>query len=49
MSPPATLIRFGDPAGARGRRLLCLPFAGGGPATYRLWPQTLLDVEVLVA
>jgi surfactin synthase thioesterase subunit len=30
------------------RRLFCIPFAGGGPATFRLWPRHLpSDVEVL--
>ena len=43
----ATLVRFDAPAGAR-RRLICLPFAGGGVATYRTWVKTLPgDVEVL--
>ena len=44
---PAGLIRYGA-AGAR-RRLYCMPFAGGGPSTYRLWPRSLPDdVEVVV-
>ncbi len=30
------------------RRLFCVPFAGGGPAVYRLWPRTLPDdIEVI--
>ena len=45
----ATFIRFGSSAPAR-RRLICLPFAGGTAATYRLWPQSLpADVEVRFA
>lgn len=44
---PSTLIRF-PAAGAVGRRLVCLPFAGGGPAAYRSWPSRLPpDVEVV--
>jgi surfactin synthase thioesterase subunit len=40
-------VRF-DAAGTARRRLFCLPFAGGGPATYRLWPRSLPDdVEVV--
>jgi surfactin synthase thioesterase subunit len=43
----ATLVRFAAPAGAR-RRLVCLPFAGGGVATYRTWVTSLPgDVEVV--
>jgi len=36
---------------ARARlRLFCFPYAGGGPAIYRLWPQNLpADVEICVA
>src|SRR6185437_8848497 len=36
---------------ARARlRLFCFPYAGGGPAIYRLWPQNLpTDVEICVA
>src|SRR5688500_6835812 len=31
-------------------RLFCFPYAGGGPAIYRLWPQSLPSlVEVCVA
>jgi surfactin synthase thioesterase subunit len=42
------LIRFAATGQPR-RRLYCLPFAGGGPSTYRLWPKSLpSDVEVLV-
>jgi surfactin synthase thioesterase subunit len=42
----ASFLRFGATDGAR-RRLVCLPFAGGGAASYRLWPQGLPDdVEV---
>ena len=33
---PRGLIRFGA-AGPKARRIYCLPFAGGGPSTYRLW------------
>lgn len=45
---PAALIRFAAAATPR-RRLFCLPFAGGGPSTYRLWPKSLpSDVEVVV-
>jgi medium-chain acyl-[acyl-carrier-protein] hydrolase len=41
------LTRFGPSSNAR-RRLVCLPYAGGTPATYRLWPQSLPDdVEVV--
>lgn len=44
----SVLVRF-DSTGAATRRLYCLPFAGGGPSTYRLWPRSLpSDVEVLV-
>jgi surfactin synthase thioesterase subunit len=40
------LLRF-PAAGTARRRLFCLPFAGGGPAAFRLWPQSLPDdVEV---
>jgi len=40
-------VRF-DASGTARRRLFCLPFAGGGPATYRLWPRSLpADVEVI--
>jgi medium-chain acyl-[acyl-carrier-protein] hydrolase len=46
-TPPSTLIRFGAAGGAE-RRLICLPFAGGGPATYRGWTTRLpADVEVV--
>ncbi|MDZ7630673.1 MAG: alpha/beta fold hydrolase [Gemmatimonadaceae bacterium] len=32
------------------RRLFCLPFAGGGAVTYRLWHRTLPDdIEVVAA
>jgi surfactin synthase thioesterase subunit len=42
-----SIIRF-DAHVAPRRRLFCIPFAGGGPATYRLWPRYLPDdVEVL--
>lgn len=42
------LIRF-EASGTARRRLYCVPFAGGGPATYRLWPKSLpSDVEVVV-
>jgi surfactin synthase thioesterase subunit len=41
------LIRFAA-AGTPRRRLICLPFAGGGPSTYRWWPRSLpADMEVL--
>ncbi|MGZ4772137.1 MAG: thioesterase II family protein [Ilumatobacteraceae bacterium] len=41
------LVRFGA-TGTAQRRLFCLPFAGGGPATYRVWPKSLpSDVEVV--
>lgn len=44
----ATLVRF-DARGDARRRLYCFPFAGGGPATFRLWPNSLADdVEVVV-
>ena len=44
---PRGLIRFGA-AGPKARRIYCLPFAGGGPSTYRLWPRLLpADVEVI--
>ena len=44
----SALVRF-DATGAAMRRLYCLPFAGGGPSTYRLWPKSLpSDVEVVV-
>jgi medium-chain acyl-[acyl-carrier-protein] hydrolase len=51
MSGPITsddsLVRFAGSSRVR-RRLVCLPFAGGGPAAFRLWPRTLpADVEVL--
>ena len=46
-APLATLVRFGDSASAE-RRLICVPFAGGGAATYRLWARSLPeDVELL--
>jgi surfactin synthase thioesterase subunit len=41
------LVRFAASSTPR-RQLVCLPFAGGGPSVYRLWPRTLpADVEVL--
>jgi surfactin synthase thioesterase subunit len=44
---PRGLIRFTS-AGAKARRLYCFPFAGGGPATYRLWPRSLpSDLDVI--
>ncbi len=50
MSTPvreATLRCF-EPRQAPKRRLICLPYAGGGPATYRPWSQHLPDdVEVV--
>jgi surfactin synthase thioesterase subunit len=40
------MVRFAA-TGTPRRRLICLPFAGGGPATYRQWPKYLPDdVEV---
>jgi medium-chain acyl-[acyl-carrier-protein] hydrolase len=43
----SVMIRF-SAMGSPRRRLLCLPFAGGGPSTYRLWPKALPDdVEVI--
>jgi medium-chain acyl-[acyl-carrier-protein] hydrolase len=43
----ASVIRF-DATGVARRRLVCLPYAGGGPATFRQWPQSLpADVEVV--
>jgi surfactin synthase thioesterase subunit len=43
----ASLIRYDAGVHAR-RRLYCVPFAGGGPSTYRLWPKCLpADVEVV--
>jgi surfactin synthase thioesterase subunit len=45
----ASLIRY-EAVGPARRRLYCVPFAGGGPSTYRLWPKGLpADVEVVVA
>jgi medium-chain acyl-[acyl-carrier-protein] hydrolase len=44
---PRGLIRFGS-AGGKSHRLYCFPFAGGGPATYRLWPHSLpSDFDVI--
>jgi surfactin synthase thioesterase subunit len=44
---PRGLLRFGD-AGPKARRLYCLPFAGGGPSTYRMWPRSLpADTDVV--
>lgn len=44
--PNARIIRF-ESASEPTRRLFCLPFAGGGPATYRLWPKANPgDVEI---
>jgi surfactin synthase thioesterase subunit len=44
---PRGLIRFGS-VGSKSRRLYCLPFAGGGPSTYRMWPHSLpADVDVI--
>ena len=41
------LVNLGGPPSPR-RRLLCVPFAGGGPAAYRQWAATLPpDVEVV--
>lgn len=46
--PETTLVQFAAKGTAR-RRLYCFPFAGGGPATFRLWPTSLDDdVEVTV-
>lgn len=45
----APVVTFPARSVAR-RRLVCLPYAGGGPSTYRLWPHSLPDdVEVVVA
>ena len=45
--PVAALLRLGGP-GAPQRRLICLPFAGGGAATYRPWSRFLPDdVEIV--
>ena len=44
--PAASLLRFGSPTAPR-CRLICFPFAGGGPATFRPWAPLLPDVEVL--
>lgn len=42
----AGILRFAATGEAR-RRLYCLPFAGGGPSTYRTWPRHLHpDIEV---
>ncbi|MEO8695419.1 MAG: alpha/beta fold hydrolase [Acidimicrobiales bacterium] len=44
---PRGLIRFGS-VDSKSRRLYCLPFAGGGPSTYRMWPRSLpADVDVV--
>lgn len=46
MNGAAKLVRFAS-SGVPRRRLVCLPFAGGTAATYRLWPSNLPDdVEV---
>jgi len=46
-SQERALIAFGATERPR-RRLYCLPFAGGGPSTFRLWPKSLpVDVEVI--
>jgi surfactin synthase thioesterase subunit len=44
--PPKGLIRFAG-EGVATQRLYCLPFAGGGPSTYRLWPRTLPGTDVV--
>jgi medium-chain acyl-[acyl-carrier-protein] hydrolase len=45
----SAFVRFAATGTAR-RRLLCLPYAGGGPSIYRLWPKSLpADIEVIVA
>lgn len=47
-APQAALVSFGAGSSPIRRRLVCVPYAGGGASTYRLWPRTLLaDVEVL--
>ena len=44
----ASLVRYDARGGAR-RRLYCVPYAGGGPSVYRLWPTSLpADTEVVV-
>jgi medium-chain acyl-[acyl-carrier-protein] hydrolase len=44
-----SLLRLGVRAAPR-RRLFCLPYAGGGVATYRLWHKSLPDdIEVVAA
>lgn len=45
---PRGLVRFGA-TGPKARRLYCLPFAGGGPSTYRMWPRSLPDDIDVVA
>jgi len=50
--PPALEIwfPFRRPNPAARVRLLCLPFAGGGASSYRIWPNYLpLTVEVCAA
>src|SRR5947209_1163476 len=50
MSPPPapeTWLPFRRPNPAARVRLVCLPFAGGGASTFRIWPNHLpLTVEV---
>lgn len=41
------LLRFPGTGEAQ-RRIFCFPFAGGGPAAFRLWPRDLpADIEVM--
>ncbi len=47
-SRTATLIRLTTRPGAR-RRLICLPYAGGGVAPFRAWGRSLPDDVELVA
>ena len=45
--PAAALLRLGGPAAPQ-RRIVCLPFAGGGAATYRRWSRLVPeDVEIV--
>lgn len=44
-----TSIYWPSPRREASGRLFCLPFAGGGAATYRLWPRHLPDTIDLIA